>query len=189
MKIKIPPIPKDKIQIVVLGVLMVVLISVLGGMFLIVPGFAKKRVLMKEYLENNEQLKKDERMVAKKGNLSKSLKKLKLEFGEMAPKIPHGSGKFSILSLLNEKGQETLVLFDRIEPKEVPEEEKTPILGFVQKDYFLKFRGGYHQLGTFLNKLENASPFIQIRDIKIYGVKEQPELHEITLTVRCLVGV
>lgn len=46
---------------------------------------------------------------------------------------------------------------------------------------------GYHQLGRFLNKLENAETFMRITDIKITGSNDNPREHNVYLVVNTYV--
>lgn len=188
MKIALPKLnlTKEQLQWVILGVLGVVLIAIVAGVFLIAPGLQKKRGLVKEYLEKSEKLKQDERMVAKKDKLQSSLSQLKKKHAEMEKNVLRRSGNFSMLTVLSEKSLQAGLIFEKIEPKDVPEAEKTAIKGYAQKDYFLRFHAGYHQLGDFLNKLENSSPFIDVRDVRVSGVPETPMSHDVVVTVRCL---
>jgi len=44
-------------------------------------------------------------------------------------------------------------------------------------------KSGYHQLGVFINKLENADRFMELSDIKIKFNKATPKVHDIELVV------
>ena len=191
MKIQIPKLSlsKEQLQWVILGVLGGILLVILGGMFLIVPGFEKKRQLVNEYLEKNEKLKQDERMIGKKDKLQASLDQLKKKRAEMDETILKLSGKFSMLTILSEKSQECGIIFEKIEPKDLPEAERTVIKGYTQKDYFLRFHANYHQIGEFVAKLETSTPFIDVQDVRISGVPETPASHDATVAVRCLVEI
>jgi Tfp pilus assembly protein PilO len=45
----------------------------------------------------------------------------------------------------------------------------------------------YHELGTFLNKLENADIFMRVTDIKIIGNAENPAEHDVYILVNTYV--
>lgn len=47
----------------------------------------------------------------------------------------------------------------------------------------IKAKSGYHELATFINRLEDADRFMELSDIKIKSNKDDPRRHDIELTV------
>lgn len=184
---KIPPfLTGEKLKLVVL-IGLVGILAILGvTMWGVLPTLKKKQKLMKEWLQKSEQLDKEEKLVARKDKLGENVKNLKERSGELLKTVPNSTGEFSMLLILNQNADGADIVFERLEPREVPESEAIQLPPFNQKDYFIRMKAGYHQLGNFINRLENVSPFIEVKDIKIFGLSESPDSHDISLTLRAL---
>ncbi len=178
---------KEKIEWIAFGVMAFIVILVVGIVFFVRPALTQKKVLFEKYLVQNEEVNSQERMSSRKHKLEDSVAKFKDKKEELSLAAPRSSGSFSILSILNQEALECGLVFSRIEPKDVSNQKLKKISGYTQKDFLLNFSAGFHQLGHFVNRLENISPFIQIRDINITDVPQMNEVHQIRLVIRCLV--
>lgn len=177
---------KEKTEWIALAVLGTVVLFVIGSVYFVRPGIKQKKVLLRKYMEKREEMDRNERMVLRKNRLKKRVGALEKQLEEISVTLPRTSGSFSTLAILNKNAQGADVVFERIEPREIPETKMKKLSGFSQKDYLLQLRSGFHQLGLFLNRLENASPFIQVQDIRIRSQPETPGKHEIQVIIRCM---
>lgn len=178
---------KEKIEWLAFGIMAVIVLIVVGVTFFVRPALVQKKILFEKYIVESEQINSDERMATRKNKLKRAVEKIQDELGRKTLKIPRSSGSFSILSILNQEALETGIVFDRIEPKDVKELKQKQIQGFALKDFLLNFNAGYHQLGRFINRLENISPYIQVKDITIRNLPEEDRSHQIRIIIRCLV--
>lgn len=55
---------------------------------------------------------------------------------------------------------------------------------YAEFPILIEARGGYHQLGSFVDKLEDMDRFISIEDVDIKGRSGDPRHHDIKLRVR-----
>ena len=64
---------------------------------------------------------------------------------------------------------------------------KTPVAGEEQPyreiPIWISARSGYHQLGSFINSLENAHYFMKVADIQIRSNKRTPARHDVELLI------
>jgi len=172
-------------KIILISVVVVVSLSLSLSWFL-VPTLKNKRKLLQLVREKSEQLRVEERLIARKDKIQESINKLTRRYQELLRQVPQAAGPFSVLPLLNAQANLSLIVFDQLKPQEIAEGADMGIPGFYQKDYLVRFKAGYHQVGAFLNGLENVSPFIQVVDIKITGVPERPEQHDVALVLRAM---
>lgn len=177
---------KEQIEWMALGVLGAIGLIVIVSMLFVGPSIKQKKVLLQQFIEKKEKVRKDERIVKRREKLDKQIKQFKKELKEFTDMLPQTSGSFSILTILNQKAQETGTVFNRIEPTESLHSEKGQTPGFAKKDFLLQMQVKYHQLGTFLNMLENTSPFIQVQDVRIKSSADSPISHEVKVVIRCL---
>jgi len=177
---------KEQIEWIALGVLGTIGLIVIVSMLFVGPTIKQKKVLLKQLIEKKEKLRKDERIVKRREKLDKQVKLFKKELKELTAMLPQTSGSFSMLTILNQQAEATGTVFNRIEPTEPQHSEMSKTPGFVKKDFLLQMQVKYHQLGTFLNMLENTSPFIQVQDVRIKSRPNFPLSHEVTVVIRCL---
>ncbi|UCB56560.1 MAG: type 4a pilus biogenesis protein PilO [Candidatus Omnitrophota bacterium] len=89
----------------------------------------------------------------------------------------------AILEYLSDAAKELKVRITEIRPV-IEEKDKaaTPSI-YYKAPILLKAECGYHQLGRFLNKLENADRFMRIDNIKIEADPEKVGIHNVELIV------
>jgi len=177
---------KEQIEWISLGALGAVGLIVIVSMFFVGPTLKQKKVLLQQFIEKKEKLRKDERIVKRRDKLDKQVTEFKKELTELMDQLPQTSGSFSMLTILNEKAEETGTIFNRIEPTEPQHSEMSKTPGFVKKDFLLQMQVKYHQIGTFLNLLENSSPFIHVQDVRIKSRADLSGAHEVKVVIRCL---
>jgi Tfp pilus assembly protein PilO len=92
--------------------------------------------------------------------------------------------KASLLEELSSMAKESDVKILAVKPYTPVVQQPQAAGGAYQKfPILIKAKAGYHQLGTFINKLENASTFMRITYLKITGNAQTPMEHDAELVV------
>jgi len=101
-------------------------------------------------------------------------------FEEMLPSEQEVPALFKDLdNIANSTG----VKFEWIGPESWTEGEH--YIRFLRK---IKIRGGYHQIGLFINRLENSQRFIRVDDVEIKSIPDTPYIHEASMIVSTFVA-
>jgi len=105
----------------------------------------------------------------------------KLDYYER--KLPDEKEIPAILEYLSDSAKDLNVKITEIKPI-AQEKDTTPkASAYYQVPILLLAECGYHQLGRFLNKLENADRFMKIEEIKIARHPTQSTIHPVRLTI------
>jgi len=74
-----------------------------------------------------------------------------------------------------------LARYREILPRSLPK-------GYILAGFEIKADGGYHELGDFVQRLENYETFVQVQGIEIYHSKRQSgeRKHEVTIKIQML---
>ena len=91
--------------------------------------------------------------------------KRKIDFYEK--KLPGEKDLPAILEYLSDAARELNVKITEIKPSEQDKDKSAQVSLYSETAILLKAECSYHQLGRFLNKLENADRFMKISDIEI----------------------
>lgn len=103
-------------------------------------------------------------------------------------KLPTEEEIPTLLEDLSKLAKDTNVKIIAIKPKhgqQAPESASSEVYTELPVDIVAK--SGYHQLGSFINKLENSDRFMKIKDIKINASTDDALRHDITLVVSAFV--
>jgi Tfp pilus assembly protein PilO len=66
----------------------------------------------------------------------------------------------------------------------VGKEDKVKKSGFYKEQPILiNAKCGFHELGKFLSKMENADRFMKVSDINIKSVAQSPKKHDVELLI------
>jgi type IV pilus assembly protein PilO len=161
---------------VIAGYVVVFLVFYFAG---IAPKSAKVKELRAKAAEKQSFL-------AKAGSVEKQKKKIedaKLKIADLKQNISYYEKKLptekdipDLLQYLSNIAIETDVTLLEIEKKQEIREEKDQTF-YVTVPFNLILRGGYHNIGAFINKLENADRFMKIDQFEIKGDKRDPFEH------------
>lgn len=127
-----------------------------------------------------------------------SMPKMKKEIRELESKAVSYSNKLpkeeempALLESLSMMARDSDVKITKILPVkgvETSKSAKQPKHGiYEEKEILINGQCGYHQLGAFIAKLENAERFMEISDITIENIKATPNRHNVQLIVKTFV--
>ena len=91
-------------------------------------------------------------------------------------KLPTEKDIPDLLQNLSATATETGVKLLEIEKKQEIREERGQTF-YITVPFNLVFKGGYHNIGSFVNKLENAERFMKIQHLTIKGDAKDPFEH------------
>ena len=184
-------IPKEKRQPLILYVLIGAII-VVGYFYLYVRPRMKA---LGQLLPQVSRLKQDVSLarsaIANIDNFKMEITSLRNELGRYEASLPSKKNIASILDHLSKIASETGVKIVGIgELKEA--EGKVPELKGAQQPYSevsigINLKSGYHQLGSFINKVESSARLMKLRDIEIKVDPRTPNEHNVKLIVSAFV--
>ena len=85
----------------------------------------------------------------------------------------------ALLEELSEMANQTGVKIDSIEPPKLGTAEKGKL--YQEVPILIRGKSGYHQLGRFINRLENSARFMKVKGIDITGNTAGYGTHSFTL--------
>ncbi|MCQ9208023.1 MAG: type 4a pilus biogenesis protein PilO [Omnitrophica bacterium] len=139
------------------------------------------------------ELAKSTRLKAEIVNIEKNwanLSLLKEKIGQLDQKAQSYEKKLpgekeipAVLEYLSDSAKKFGVRITEIRPVEQDKGKDAPPAFYYKAPIMLKAECGYHQLGRFLNELENADRFMEINDLKIVTNPRKSNIHYIQLIV------
>jgi type IV pilus assembly protein PilO len=115
-------------------------------------------------------------------NAKDEIGKLKENINYYEKKLPTEKDIPDLLQYLSNIGTETNVKLLEIEKKQEIRQEQGQTL-YVTVPFKLILKGGYHNIGSFIGKLENADRFMKIEKLEIKEDKNNPYEHRGEMTV------
>jgi len=145
----------------------------LGKLFELIP---KMRELKIEITSVNNDLQFEE-------NFGKKLQKSEKEMGKYEHKLSREKEIPVLLENLSQIAKKSRVKILSITPisRRAPQNKKASV--YQEVPIAITAQSGYHDLGNFINKLENGQRYMQIRDIEIKTNKNNPKRHEVEFVV------
>ncbi len=134
------------------------------------------------------------RLVTAKNSIT-NIPRFRVQIEEMQKRIAVHQNKFSskqdmssILKGLSDTAQDTGVKIIAIKPyPAVENHNQVSSVGYQKFPISVKASCGYHQLGKFLNSLENADTLIRVSDIKITDDSNEDLQHQVYLLVNTFI--
>ena len=173
---------KQKLYIL-FGIFGIVAIMVYYNL-LLKPQFSSFIAHNREYYAVRKRVKDAKILIANEDRIKTQLDSFKKQSELFEKKLPSQDEVSSLLEDFSDIAESSEVKILRIKPLEVIDS----ISGAeVRKELYYEFpilieaRGGYHQCGIFINKLENMDRFIRIDEIDIRGTSRDPRHHDIRL--------
>jgi len=183
-------VEKKQTQAIVLGVIAVIAGVVLFYQFVIVPGKAGGPAGKGTVVDVKAQLMKDEMLIKSMPQQKAEVELLERRIAEYSKEIPSESDNTWLSKQINRIAGRTGVrdVSQKFLPAYQPELKLTGALGdrYAVKAWEMRMRCGYHELGNFLNALENINRFLEIKSIDIEG--NEPDGQEALLLITYLVG-
>lgn len=154
-------------KLVLLGVV-VVTVAVCSWIFYIAPRIKVFSGGGKDILELREKYNKAKQTIERAGRSELRLKELREALSSFDRDIPPETKDEWILGKVNAVCRELDMKYESLIPQ-APVEFKNKTVGkaYVWKRVKLRIKCGYHELGRFLNRLENSSPFIAVSGLSM----------------------
>jgi len=150
------------------------------------PQFSGFIASNKEYCAVRDRVKKEQALIANEAGIKIQHDNFSKQAGYLEKRLP---GQYQISSLLEDfsnVAESSGVKILRLKPLEDPgsiSKTKGPSLPYSEFPILIEARAGYHQVGYFVNKLENMDRFIKITDVDIDGNTQDPRRHNIKMRI------
>ncbi|MBN2097323.1 MAG: type 4a pilus biogenesis protein PilO [Candidatus Omnitrophica bacterium] len=115
--------------------------------------------------------------------LKKRVAELNQKIDSYEKKLPGEKEIPAILEYLSAAAKELDLKLTEIKPVEQTKEQDQVGAFYYKAPILLSAESPYHNLGRFINKLENADRFMKISNIKILANPNSPGIHYVQLTV------
>jgi len=155
-------------KLVIYGIITLCLLIANYSLFLR-PTMASLSKTTPKLRQLQRQLATDENAVASISRYTAQIAEMRKKLSKQKKKLSTKQEISSVLKGLSEIAKDSGVKILSIKPyPAVTGQQQSTISSAYQKyPILIKAVCGYHQLGTFLNKLENADTFMRVSDIKI----------------------
>jgi len=154
---------------------------------LLKPQFSGFIAKNKEFRIVRDRVKSEEIMIANDAGIKKQYENFEKQAGYLEKRLPAGQIQISgILEDFSNVAESSGVKILRIKPLEAPviaSSQKVTNDPYSEIPILIEARAGYHQLGAFVDKIENMDRFIKITDIDIAGTDKDPRRHDIKIRI------
>lgn len=183
--IKIPfDVTKNKTQMMVFALLVVVIIAVLFINFLLIPQVARLTDVFSKMGKMRSDLKSATDDIAKIEKFHKDIDSYKGKVERYEKMLPAEQEIPTLLENLSEMAKSSNIKILGITPAVQNMDQKAQKNGIYQEiPILISAKSGYHELGLFLSNLENSDRFMKVVDIEIKANKTSPKKHDIELIV------
>ncbi|MDD5450057.1 MAG: type 4a pilus biogenesis protein PilO [Candidatus Omnitrophica bacterium] len=175
---ELPGGPKNRLLIVAI-IAIIVLIADIFFIFIPIIGknfYLKSRIVTVR--DNTTALKKQISMLGETKKRLEALKAEQIKYKEVFPteeEVPVLLGDFS--SIAGKLGIDIIA----VKPVKLTEKQDEGL--FHEVPIEISAKGGYHQMGQFINKLETLNKFMEIKDVEVVADKTTPRRHYFRILV------
>ena len=177
---------KEKQKIYILIAIFGIAGLVLYYSLLLKPQFSNFIARNKEFCIVKERVKTGETLIANETGLTRQHDNFVKQADYLQKRLPSQDKISSLLEDFSNIAESSGVSILRIKPLEEPaplSKQKIAANSYTEFPILIEARAGYHQLGTFMNKLETMDRFIKITDIDISGTDKDPRHHDIKMRI------
>ncbi|MFH1552651.1 MAG: type 4a pilus biogenesis protein PilO [Candidatus Omnitrophota bacterium] len=159
--------------------------------FIIVPKFNELSMVSRTVRELSNNINLVEGRMKRLDEMTKRLEELREEQASYSKQLPAQKEIPAFLEGLASTAKKSNVRILGVDPGEFIGEEA----GEKDKRYYLEMpivitaRSGYHQLGHFINNLEQGERFITIEDLRIQYDNKLPRTHNVKIVLKTYVSV
>jgi Tfp pilus assembly protein PilO len=153
---------------------------------LLKPQFSAFIARNKEFRIVKERVKNGEALIANETVVRRQHDNFKKQAGYLEKRLPGQDQISSLLEDFSNIAESSGVKILRIKPLEDPapiSKQKSANNSYTEFPILIEARAGYHQLGTFVNKIETMDRFIRITDIDVTGTDRDPRHHDIKMRI------
>jgi len=159
---------RERIEKFVLLGVVVVTAAACSWIFYIAPRIKVFSGGGKDILELREKYKNAKQTIERAERSENRLKEIHENLSSFDRDIPPATKDEWILGKVNAVCRELDIKYESLIPQSPVEfKEKTVSKAYIWKRVKLKMKCGYHELGRFLNRIENSSPFIAVRGLSM----------------------
>lgn len=176
-------IKNPKHQMVILGVLISILLAILYFYLLLKPQAIRVVSAAVKNGKMKSDLKTMEGEIANIPKYSQEITAYKDKVERYERMLPAEQEIPNLLESLSGMAKSSGVKIVGITPVAVPEDKKQQGLIYQEIPILISAKSGYHELGNFLAKLEDADRFMKVGDIEINANRVTPKRHDVELLV------
>lgn len=189
-----PTLSKAAQQKAILFAIVAFLIMFVLIQFITRPAIRTLRDLTQQVSQLRENLKKSEVLIANKSKMKDQLVSLQARLEDFKSALPLRSDMPNILQDISRLASESKVKILKIEPvksEKLPQAApqtkqvavQTPPTIYTETPIKIEARGGYHSVGEFINRIENAKNFMSIADLEIESDSAGMYSHNVRLLI------
>ena len=153
---------------------------------LLKPQFSSFIAKNREFNIVKKRVKNGEALIANEAGINRQHIAFEKQAEYLEKRLPSHDQISSILEDFSNVAESSGVKILRIKPLEEPtsfSKQKGVNNSYIEFPILIEARAGYHQLGTFVNKLETMDRFIKITDIDIAGLDKDLRHHDIKMRI------
>lgn len=179
---------EQKKEILALSIFVLAVFCVVYYLVLMKPPLSRLRTFLPQVARIKNEVASAREDIARIGQLKKKVADLRAGVDYYQNQLPGKKEIPSLLENLSQIAKESNVKLLGIQPQPSPDrgEEFTV---YQEVPIAINAECGYHQLGLFINKLENSARFMKVADIKITGGAKNPRIHNVKLVISTFVLV
>lgn len=149
--------------------------------------FSQIKKVSPQLAQLRQKVKTAEAELAKIAVYQKQFEELKAKIEACKKRLPYEKEMSGLLEHLSRTAKETGVKILAIEPvnPDAKAKQETQEKGglFLEVPIKIDALAGYHQLGIFINRLENSERFMKVSDLTIEKGDESPKIHSTSLVI------
>lgn len=174
---------KEQLEKIIFGVTAGIIFVVVLFSFVLGPSFRRSSELRTKIAVTKDKLTEAKLEIEGLAKLKQNLKKQEDKIKQYQQDMPEPTPDW-LLGKINSLALETGINFDKMEHRG----HISQLGRYWLQGLYLELSADYHTLGKFINKLENASPFLKVLDLSIMADKNNPVKHNVKLTVGAYVA-
>ncbi|MFA6321031.1 MAG: type 4a pilus biogenesis protein PilO [Candidatus Omnitrophota bacterium] len=173
---------KDKKKVLILGAIVGVGAIYIYLSFILLPQIARVAVAYSKADKLNSEAKVAQREISEIEGLKKQVIKYRGKIESYESMLPAEQEIPKLLEGLSDMAKSANVKIVAITPIQSKQEAQNNQT-YQEIPILINAKSGYHELGKFLNNLENADRFMKVIDIRINENKATPKRHDVEILV------
>lgn len=177
---------REKQKIYILAAILGAAGLILYYNLLLKPQFSRFIASNKEFRIIKARVKSEEALIANEAGINRQYDNFKKQAGYLEKRLPGQDQISSLLEDFSNIAESSGVKILRLKPIEEPppvSRQKAVSNSYSEFQILIEARAGYHQLGVFVNNLENMDRFIKVTDIDVAGTDKNPRYHDIKMRI------
>ncbi len=176
---------KTQKQKIILGAIVGLSLFIFYYSLILKPAFARLVTSYKEVVRLKKEITTKKALINNLPNLSKEFSNLKEKARFVEKSLPNEKEIPGLLEELSRIAEESNVKILKIRPKEVLMStiQNPQARPYIEQSISIEAKSGFHELGLFIEKLENLNRFVKIRELTIVGDRQDIKHHNIKLEV------